>query len=224
MGSLRLGVSLASLTLLTLALSTGIGRADDRPGDFDYYVLAISWSPTFCGQRSNRRRNPRQCRTGRRFSFVVHGLWPQYDRGWPDFCRTNKRYVPNRQIRKMLPIMPSKRLIIHQWRKHGTCSGLSQREYFGKTREVFSRFLVPARYVAPSRTILTTPDELVHDFVNTNLWLKPEMLSVQCGRSRNRARLSELRVCFSRELKPIKCGHNERRTCRARTLVMPPVR
>ena len=118
----------------------------------------------------------------------------------------------------------SKRLVIHQWRKHGTCTGLSQRVYFRKTRELFARFLVPARYVAPSRPILTTPNELVHDFVTTNLWLKPEMLSVHCGRSRDRARLSELRVCFSRSFKPIRCGYNERRACRARTLVMPPIR
>ncbi|MEM7427244.1 MAG: ribonuclease T [Pseudomonadota bacterium] len=224
MGPLRLWCSLFSLVLTGLALSTGIGRADDRPGDFDYYVLAISWSPTFCGQRDNRRRNPQQCDVGRRFSFVVHGLWPQYDRGWPDYCRTNNRYVPNSQIREMLPIMPSKRLIIHEWRKHGTCSGLSQRQYFGATRELFGRFLVPARYVAPSRTILTTPDELVNDIVKTNLWLKPAMISVQCGNARGRARLSEVRVCFSRDLKPVACGHNERRRCRARTLVMPPVR
>ena len=224
MRSRHLSRLLGALFLLVINASLSGVRADDVPGDFDYYVLAISWSPTFCDRRDNRRRNPQQCGRGRRFSFVVHGLWPQYDRGWPDFCRTDNRYVPNRQIREMLPIMPSKRLVIHQWRKHGTCTGLSQRAYFHKTRELFERFLVPARYVAPSRTILTTPAELVHDFVTTNLWLKPEMLSVQCGRSRNRARLSELRVCFSRDLKPIKCGQNERRRCRARTLVMPPVR
>ena len=224
MGSSRFWISLASLAFAAWLSSPPPALADDRPGDFDYYVLAISWSPTFCGRRDNRRRNPQQCGTGRRFSWVVHGLWPQYDRGWPDYCRTKNRYVPNSQIREMMPIMPSKRLIIHQWRKHGTCTGVSQRSYFKTTRELFARFLVLARYVAPSRTILTTPKELVHDFVTTNLWLKPEMISVQCGNSRERARLSELRVCFSRDLKPIRCGHNERRSCRARTLVMPPVR
>ena len=197
--------------------------AEDRPGDFDYYVLALSWSPTYCTTK-NGRKDRQQCNSGRRYSFVVHGLWPQYERGWPDYCRTSHRYVPNKRIRGMLDIMPSKRLVIHQWRKHGTCTGLSQQAYFDLTRELFARFQVPARYVAPSRPLLTTPDELVHDFVTTNLWLKPEMISVQCGRRRDRANLSELRVCFSKDLKPVACGQNERRACRAQNLVMPPVR
>lgn len=210
------------LALFFYVLSSPV-RAEDRPGDFDYYVLALSWSPTFCTTR-NGRKDRNQCGSGRRYDFVVHGLWPQYERGWPDYCRTERRYVPNKRIRAMLDIMPSKRLVIHQWRKHGTCTGLSQQAYFDLTRKLFARFQVPARYVAPSRTLLTTPRELVHDFVTTNLWLKPEMISVQCGRRRDRANLSELRVCFGRDLKPMACGHNERRSCQARSLVMPPVR
>lgn len=215
------GLLLAGALALLPALSPAL--ADDRPGDFDYYVLALSWSPTYCTTK-NGQKDRRQCGSGRRFSFVVHGLWPQYERGWPDYCRTARRYVPEGRIRAMLDIMPSKRLVIHQWRKHGTCTGLSQQAYFDQTRELFARFQVPARYVAPSRPILTTPDELVHDFVTTNLWLKPQMISVHCGRRRDRANLSELRVCFGRDLKPRACGHNERRACRAQTLVMPPVR
>ena len=198
-------------------------QAEDRPGDFDYYVLALSWSPTYCTTK-NGRNDRQQCHSGRRFSFVVHGLWPQYENGWPKYCRTARRYVPERRIRRMLDIMPSKRLVIHQWRKHGTCTGLSQQDYFGLTRKLFARFQVPARYVAPSRPLLTTPDELVHDFVTTNLWLKPDMISVHCGRRRDRANLSELRVCFGTDLNPRACGRNERRACRAHTLVMPPVR
>ncbi len=198
-------------------------QAEDRAGEFDYYVLALSWSPTYCTTK-NGRRDRGQCHSGRRFSFVVHGLWPQYETGWPDFCPTNRRFVPEWRIREILDIMPSKRLVIHQWRKHGTCTGLSQQEYFDLTRSLFARFQVPARYVAPSRPLLTTPSELVHDFVTTNLWLKPEMISVHCGRRRDRANLAELRVCFGKDLKPRACGRNARRACRAHTLVMPPVR
>ncbi len=176
----------ALVVLLGLTSVASPLHADGYPGDFDYYVRALSWSPTYCASPSGRG-DFRQCGTGRRYSFVVHGLWPQYQSGWPSYCRTRMRYVPNARIREMLPVMPSKRLIIHQWRKHGSCTGLSQKDYFGQTRELFARFQVPARYVAPSRTLLTTPKELVHDFVTTNLWLKQEMLSVQCGRQRDRA-------------------------------------
>src|SRR5688572_25487595 len=47
----------------------------------DYFVLALSWSPTFCAseQAAGERL---QCGTGRKYAFVVHGLWPQYRKGW----------------------------------------------------------------------------------------------------------------------------------------------
>ena len=70
-----------------------------------------------------------QCGGARAFSFIVHGLWPQYRRGWPDYCDVDTAYVPEELIGEMLDIMPSRRLIIHQWRKHGTCSGLDPDDY-----------------------------------------------------------------------------------------------
>jgi ribonuclease T2 len=192
-------------------------------GKFDYYVLALSWSPTYCASRAGRR-DRQQCGTGRGYAFVVHGLWPQYEKGWPDFCPASERYVPQHKIEKMLLVMPSKRLVIHEWEKHGTCSGLSQSDYFSAIRLVFSKVKVPARYISPSRPLVISPQLLASDFLTTNAWLEPEMLSIHCGNSRDRGVLRELRVCFDRDLNPRSCGANEKRICRARTLVMPPVR
>jgi len=208
--------------LLATALYT-FPAAADKAGDFDYYALTLSWSPTYC-QSDAGRKDRRQCGAGRRYSFVVHGLWPQHERGWPQNCRTTNRYVPNQVIRGVLDIMPSKRLVIHEWRKHGTCSGLSPKGYFQLTRALFSKLKVPARYITPTKHIVTTPDQLVHDFVATNSWLTAAGVSVQCGNRRDRSNLRSLRICFSRDLQPRTCGENERRACRARQLVMPPVR
>lgn len=191
--------------------------------DFDYYVLSLSWSPTYCTTQEAASDHA-QCAPGRRFAFVAHGLWPQHERGWPEFCATGERWVPEERIAEMLPVMPSRRLVIHQWRKHGSCSGLSQRDYFDLTRELFRKVRIPARYLAPQADIDVTPRQLVHDFVQTNAWLDPSMLVVDCGNRRDHGRLRELRLCFTREGEPRDCGALARRHCRAASLTLPPVR
>lgn len=217
------GLRAALAGLLWLCAAPSAAQAADIAGEFDYYTLTMSWSPTYC-QSEEGRRNERQCGSGRRFAFVVHGLWPQYEDGWPADCATSERYIPERVIRDILDIMPSKSLVIHEWRKHGTCSGLSPKRYFALTRALFERIKVPARYVTPTNHVYTTPDRLLRDFLKTNPWLGRDALSVHCGNRRDRANLRSLRVCFSRDLEPRACGANERRQCRARQLVMPPVR
>ena len=221
----RPAAGLAALILATLALllsQPGFAR-DNRPGDFDYFVLSLSWSPTYC-DGPQARDDTQQCGPGKRFAFVVHGLWPQYRSGWPESCQTDETWVPNEIINGMLDIMPSRRLIIHEWKKHGTCSGLSMKDYFRGTRLLFEKIRIPARYLSPQSPVMTTPEQLVNDFVKTNRGLTADMLSVQCGNARDRARLSELRVCLDRRGNFMSCGANEQRQCRARTLVMPPVR
>jgi ribonuclease T2 len=196
---------------------------DSRGGDFDYYALALSWSPTFCQTPAGEDADL-QCNSQRRYDFVVHGLWPQYERGWPENCDTRERWLPEELINAMLDIMPSKKLIIHEWRKHGTCSGLKMRDYFALVRDTYGKVKVPARYVLPNETIFTTPEQLALDFVKTNRDLTAGMISVQCGNSRDDARLSELRICFTREGALSACGANERRSCRAKRLILPPTR
>ena len=208
---------------LAILLSGPAAARDDRPGVFDYFVLSLSWSPTYCDGPGGEQ-DQQQCSPGKRFAFVVHGLWPQYDSGWPEFCRTRETWVPDRIIDSMIDIMPSKRLIIHEWKKHGACSGLSMADYFRGTRLLFEKIRIPARYLSPQAAVITTPEQLVTDFVKTNRDLTASMISVQCGNARDRARLSELRICLDRRGNFRQCGMNEQRQCRAKTLVMPPVR
>ena len=211
---------LAGMSLATARSSGGDGK--HKAGVFDYYTFVLSWSPTYCAE--NGERDKQQCSLGRKYSFVVHGLWPQYEKGWPQNCSVADSWVPKDVIGGMLDIMPSKRLVIHEWKKHGTCSGMSAKTYFKVTRKFHDVIKVPARYVAPSKPLLVTPRQMVKDFVSTNRWLKPEMISVMCGNRRDRARLREIRFCFTRKGAPRACGQNERRSCRAKQLVMPPVR
>jgi ribonuclease T2 len=64
-----------------LTVGMGVAAAQDRrqnePGQFDYYVLSLSWSPSFCEASGERGAPPQQQCGARAYSFVVHGLWPQ---------------------------------------------------------------------------------------------------------------------------------------------------
>src|SRR5512138_3031844 len=130
-------VRVLSVIAFTLYMAGSPAQAEGEPGEFDYYTLVLSWSPTYCEERrENGGRNDPQCSSRRPYAFVVHGFWPQYDRerdgqSWPRECDIGRRpWVSNRVIDDMLDIMPSKQLIIHQYRAHGTCSGLDADDYF----------------------------------------------------------------------------------------------
>ncbi len=120
--------------------------AGGRPGDFDFYVLSLSWSPSWC-ESDDDADGSDQCAAGRKFAFVVHGLWPQYDRGWPDFCTDARRDRPSWDaVRSMLDIMPDPGLVRHEWAKHGTCSGLSSADYLKTVRAAREAIAIPAAY------------------------------------------------------------------------------
>lgn len=217
---------IAAAWLVLVLIAQGDARAQEKnqPGVFDYYALVLNWSPSYCATRApNPRRGEPQCSGERPYSFILHGLWPQYERGWPGDCRLAERpWVPEELIGQMLDIMPSKRLVIHEYRKHGTCSGLSPQEYFRVSRQLFERIKIPARFQNPEGSLTVSPAEVEDEFLKANPDLTADMMSVTC---RDR-RLGDLRICFTRDLKPRTCGVNEHqeKLCSSASVVMPPVR
>ncbi len=209
---------------LVVALS-GCGDAQDRrqnePGQFDFYVLSLSWSPSFCAanaERSFRRPDP-QCGP-RPYSFVVHGMWPQYDRGFPEFCQVPAPRLSRNIVGSMLDLMPSPRLVYHEWDRHGTCSGLSQSAYFDTIRKGRAVVKIPPQYLELRSPLTVTPDEVEDAFVAANPGLTREGISVTCGGRR----LDEVHICLSRTLQFRDCPEVERRSCRRDRVLMPPVR
>lgn len=201
------------------ALAVALLR-NEASGDFDYYTLALSWSPTWC-QTEGRSEGARQCE-GRPRAFVLHGLWPQHERGWPESCYSGQRpWVPERVIDDMIDIMPGKGLIIHQYAKHGTCSDLPPEDYFDAARRAFESIRVPERFQRLDRPLEVTPEEVESAFLNANPGLRADMLAVTCGPQR----LREVRICFSKDLEPTACGPNEdqARLCRRPQVRVPPV-
>ena len=201
------------------------GRERNVAGEFDYYALVMSWSPTYCSEKEGGDYD-QQCdrQDGRRYSFVLHGLWPQYERGYPERCRTRKKpFVPQTVIDGMLDIMPSPRLVIHEFKKHGTCSGLEPDAFFDLSRKLFTSVKIPAAYQLPLAEVRTSVEEVEGQFLRANPALTPDMISISCGR---RDRLKEIRICFSKAGTPVACGTNEdqARLCRREEVSLPPVR
>lgn len=207
---------------IALALcAAGAALAQGGGGRFDYYLLTLSWSPSYCAEPGMSDRDPRQCGVGRPYAFVVHGLWPQNERGWPQDCQASPADAPAPLVRTMLDIMPSPRLVEHEWDAHGKCTGLSPQAFFDLTRQARAKVRIPMSYVAPSQTLMVTGAEVEHAFVNANPGLTPAMVAVQCDRTR----LREVRICMTRDGRFRACGADVRDRCNAgQKVAMPPVR
>lgn len=191
--------------------------ADGVPGDFDFYVLALSWSPTYCLVEDNSRRS--QCRA-EAHSFIVHGLWPQYERGYPEYCRNaSSHWVPDSIVDSMSDIMPSGGLVGSGWRKHGTCSGLEQADYFDLVREAYEKIEIPKQFLSPETDQSPTPDEIEAEFVDANPGLSSGGIAVTC---KNNA-LSEVRICLTKDIEFRTCQEVNRDGCRASQISVPAV-
>jgi ribonuclease T2 len=211
---------LAAALILTFAPGSLPAQDRGEPGKFDFYVLALSWSPSYCEAEAGKRGADEQCKRGRPFAFVVHGLWPQYERGYPRACVAPAPWLPEPLIRNSLDLMPARALVLHEWREHGTCSGLGPQAYFDAVRRARESISVPERFARLDSYTMVAPGEVEAAFLAANPGLAPDMISVTCdGR-----RLREVRICFSRSFKFRACEEVDRRTCTMQRVVMPPVR
>jgi ribonuclease T2 len=197
-------------------------RRQNAPGEFDFYVLSLSWSPSFCEEATERgggRSSRMQC-GGRPYSFVVHGLWPQYENGFPEYCQRPAPRLGRNIVSAMLDLMPAPGLIFNEWDKHGTCSGLSDRSYFETIRKARAAVKIPAEFLDLSETKTIAPAEIEAAFIKDNPGLSEAAISVTC----NRTRLSEVRICLSKDLQFRSCEELDRRACRRDQVTMPPIR
>jgi ribonuclease T2 len=186
-------------------------------GRFDYYLMSLSWSPSYCLTHLD---DADECDRG--FGFVLHGLWPQYRNGsWPQHCGTHA--APDAAtIRDALAFMPSRRLIEHEWQTHGSCSGLDPAAYFARADRAFAGVAIPPALKAPRAPPALSADEIVRAFAAANPGLDDSMLSVVC---RDGGGLSEVRVCLDKDsLQPRACGGRVRNSCRYGKLHIPAAR
>jgi ribonuclease T2 len=183
---------------------------------FDFYVLSLAWSPSYC-ETEGARANRQQCGPERDFAFIVHGLWPQFEQAYPEFCASDEpQRVPNALVATMRDIMPSAGLVGHQWRKHGTCTGLTQQNYLRATREAFGRIAIPEAF-SRAEASQADPNEVESAFIAANPGLSAEGIAVTCAGGR----LSEVRICLTKELTFRGCPEIDERACRAERVAIP---
>ena len=213
-----------ALTTLVVLLASASGHAQDarqnQPGQFDFYVLSLSWSPSYCEAAGERGTPPQQQCATRPYAFVVHGLWPQYDNGFPEFCQNPAPRLNRNIVSSMLDLMPAPRLVFQQWDKHGTCSGLNATAYFELIRKARAAVKVPPEFINVKETLTVTPEEVENAFIKANPGLTRDAVAITC----DSRRLGEVRICLSKDLRFRACPEIDARVCRRENVVMPPVR
>lgn len=194
------------LAAILIAFSSALLAKGERSGDFDYYVMALSWSPNWCELEGNAKGSP-QCNAD--FGWVLHGLWPQFETGWPSYCPTPQNPPSRSDTRAMADIMGTSGLAWHQWNKHGVCSGLSSNAYYALSRQAYDQVTRPAVFRKLPKPI-SVPASLIEEaWLKSNPALKPDMLTVTCKSNH----IQDVRICLTKDLTPRICGRDVIRDC-----------
>lgn len=174
-------------------------------GSFDYYVLALSWAPSYCLTHPN---DGDECGS-RGYGFVLHGLWPQYERGgYPDQCGGDAQL--SRAAQQLgATLYPSRRLLGHEWRKHGLCTGLSDMDYLRTADAALAAVKIPAQFEPPASSQTTSAAQVIDLFRSANRQLPAEAVTLSC----ENGELSEVRICLSKNLQPRACAADVRTHC-----------
>lgn len=210
----RLALALAAALLgMTPAVAT------DRDS-FTHYVVALSWNATWCALEGDARDAP-QCDRRHDHGFLLHGLWPQGERDWPEYCRTRHRDPTRSQSAKMADVFGSAGLAWYQWKKHGRCADLPATEYYALAREAY-RMVNKPKVLRKLDKRVRVPVKVIEDaFLEANPNLKANQISVTC----RDGMVQEVRVCMSKALVPRACTPSVERGCRSSAKqVFPPMR
>ncbi len=205
--------------LFALLFVASAARADGTAGQFDYYVLSLSWSPNWCALEGDARQSP-QCDPSEDYGWVLHGLWPQYDRGYPEYCRTSFGPPSRQDTKDMADIMGTSGLAWYQWNKHGVCSGLSPRDYFALARRAYETVAIPQAFRRLTQSV-TLPASLIEEaFVDKNPDLKPTEVTITC----QSGYIQETRICLTKDLEFRVCGADVSQDCTLPSAKFEPVR
>lgn len=210
-------MNFARIFALLLALLPGTARTEGTAGEFDYYILSLSWSPTWCRLEGEAEGSP-QCDAD--FAWVLHGLWPQHEEGWPEYCQTAFAPPSRRMTADMADVMGTSGLAWHQWRKHGVCTGLPPADYFALSREALARVVWPKVLAQLDREV-TLPAAVVEEaFTEENPGLDPDEVTITC----RSGMIQEARICLTRDLEFRRCGADAIRDCTLDDALLLPAR
>ncbi|HVJ04350.1 MAG TPA: hypothetical protein VM578_01625 [Candidatus Saccharimonadales bacterium] len=168
------------------------------PGEFDYYLLSLSWAPNFCATHSG---NANECGIGRHRAFVVHGLWPQGEQGRLNQPCQHTSPVAEDVVRYALNFYPDAGLVQHEWQCHGSYSGLSARDYFTAVGHAYQSLHFPSSVAALSSDTRQNSATLVREFEQSNSAPQGSFVS-----SCHDGELVAIEACFTKDLKLRSCS------------------
>ncbi len=210
---------LISWVMMAILLAFPARAEGEKAGDFDYYVMSLSWSAGWCAATGDARRDP-QCEAGRGLTFVLHGLWPQDEAGYPSYCRTGQRDPSRGESGAMADIMGGAGLAFYQWKKHGRCSGLSAVDYYSLGRQAYEKIVIPPVFANMSKTLKVPASVIEGAFLESNPGLARDQITVTCSDGA----IQEVRVCMTPDLSPRRCGDDVIRDCTLKDAVLEAVR
>ncbi len=219
MNAVKRGNPMWRILAILLLWPLAAAAEGETAGEFDYYVMALSWSPSWCAREGDARNSP-QCDPIHDHGFTLHGLWPQFERGYPSNCRTTAADPSRRETREMADIMGTGGLAWHQWKKHGRCTGLSSRNYFALSREAYGSVTRPEIFRKLPESYDLPPKVIEEAFLEANPTLLPAGVTITC----KSGFLAEVRICLNRDLTPRNSGRDVQRDCSAVAITMDPIR
>ena len=205
--------------LVWIFLSLPLSAKADVAGEFDYFVLALSWSPNWCALEGDARGSD-QCDARHDHGWIMHGLWPQFERGYPEYCQTAKRAPSRRMTNEMSDVMGSSGLAWHQWKKHGTCTDLTAQDYYALSRAAYGKVNRPEILRRLTKTVRIAPSVIEEVFLQSNPQLEPDQITVTCKANH----IQETRICLTRDLEPRRCGADVIRDCTQKNATFEPIR
>lgn len=210
----------AFLAVSVATVLAGAAAAEgEAAGDFDYYVMSLSWSSNWCALEGDAQGDD-QCSPRHDFTFTLHGLWPQNEAGWPSYCRTAERDPSRGESSAMADIMGGAGLAWYQWKKHGRCAGLSARAYYATMRRAYAAVVIPPVFARITKDLKVPADIIEGAFLKSNPGMTPDMVTVTC----DQGRIQEVRICLTRDLEPRRCGADAIRDCTMQDAVLGAVR
>jgi ribonuclease T2 len=194
-----------NLTPQAATLSTESAAASKN---FDYYLLNLSWSPEYC------HSHPAGTECAQHPTFVLHGLWPEKKDGtYPENCSNLPGPADPSQYKD---IYPDAGLLQHEWKTHGTCSGLSPDAFFNLARATFYFVTIPPELANLQKQVSMPPGKVLELFTATNPSFTSDKLALSCGNNY----LTAIEACVDKQGHPTKCG--ELKSCRANSVRIPP--
>jgi ribonuclease T2 len=212
----------SALLCLVLSFATSVfakhhhhHNDSEGAGQFDYYLLSLSWAPNYCAGHPSDHSS--ECRIGGHQAFVLHGLWPQASSGPPPMSCSNGSPVAAATVDHMLNFMPSRSLIQHEWQKHGTCTGLSAQDYFAQAEQAFAHVQVPQAYRSLDHEQQFNVPDVEKSFADAN-HAPLESFRVSC----HAGELVSLEVCVDKNLQYRSCTQSVRE-CPVNQIDMRPL-